>query len=155
MVDRIINELLSTPLAYGEHKQFMELNHPQLFLNETLAGDTVKKVYSLDNGELRSLLSTLYKQDASTLYGIHEIHYHKGSSCIEHLDVRSAVTCLLILDDNFEGGAAMIGGKDANLYKKGDHIAFDGNRVEHGVQQITKGCRKVLVTWFNSPRSLV
>ena len=155
MVDKIAYELLRTPLASGAHEAFMRDNHPQLFLNESLAGDTIKKVYSLDNGELRSLLSTLYKQDPSTLYGIHEIHYKEGSSCLQHTDVRSAVTALMILDDSFEGGAAMIDGKDANLYKRGDYIVFDGNRVSHGVQTITKGCRKVLVTWFNKPRELM
>lgn len=75
----------------------------------------------------------------------HSVHHRKLS-----------IVMLLSPKENFEGGDLLLraGGKEYNLSKKmerGTMIAFPSH-LEHKVNPITKGERRVLVTWVTGPK---
>ena len=63
------------------------------------------------------------------------------------------LTCLAILNDNFEGGKFYIMNSHEKIYppqEKGDIIVFPSFMV-HGVEPVTKGKRFTVVTWLVGP----
>jgi len=63
------------------------------------------------------------------------------------------LTCLAILNDDFEGGKFYIMNSNEKIYppqEKGDIIVFPSFMV-HGVEPVTKGKRFTVVTWLVGP----
>lgn len=71
----------------------------------------------------------------------------------QHGNETRKLTCLAILNDNFEGGKFFIQQGHEKIYppqEKGDIIVFPSFMV-HGVEPVTKGKRFTVVTWLVGP----
>lgn len=67
-----------------------------------------------------------------------------------HLDFEEhAWTSVLYLNDNFDGGCTIVGGEKVSP-KKGDLILFTGSSILHGVEEVTKGTRYTITSWYKS-----
>jgi predicted 2-oxoglutarate/Fe(II)-dependent dioxygenase YbiX len=57
--------------------------------------------------------------------------------------------CSLILNDDYEGGELVFPDQNTSVKAKaGDMVVFPGYYVSHGVAEITKGTRRVLLVFF-------
>ena len=57
--------------------------------------------------------------------------------------------CSLLLNDDYEGGELVFPDQNSSLKAKaGDMVVFPGYYVSHGVAEITKGTRRVLLVFF-------
>lgn len=64
------------------------------------------------------------------------------------------LTCLMLLNDDFEGGTFRIGQSQTNMvdvdFRKGDVLVFPSWTI-HGVEPVTKGTRYCIVMWIEGP----
>jgi hypothetical protein len=57
--------------------------------------------------------------------------------------------CSLLLNDDYEGGELVFPEQSSSIKPKaGDMVVFPGYYVSHGVAEITKGTRRVLLVFF-------
>lgn len=57
--------------------------------------------------------------------------------------------CSLLLNDDYEGGELVFPDQDGSVKAKaGDMVVFPGYYVSHGVAEITKGTRRVILVFF-------
>jgi hypothetical protein len=57
--------------------------------------------------------------------------------------------CSLLLNDDYEGGELVFPDQNSSVKAKaGDMVVFPGYYVSHGVAEITKGTRRVLLVFF-------
>lgn len=85
--------------------------------------------------------------DVNGKYAAHTDTFHYLGNDIRKL------TCLAILNDDFEGGKFFIQNDETRTYppqEKGDIIVFPSFMV-HGVEPVTKGKRFTVVTWLVGP----
>ena len=85
--------------------------------------------------------------DVNGKYEAHVDTFHQLSNETRKL------TCLAILNDDFEGGKFYIMNSHEKIYppqEKGDIIVFPSFMV-HGVEPVTKGKRFTVVTWLVGP----
>ena len=68
-----------------------------------------------------------------------------------HTDERSECTFTIPLTDGYDGGDFLIEDKKFKL-EKGECISFDGFRLRHGVEPVTKGYRAALNIWIKPGR---
>jgi Rps23 Pro-64 3,4-dihydroxylase Tpa1-like proline 4-hydroxylase len=74
--------------------------------------------------------------------------YNTGEHLRMHNDSKSKFTVVVNLNDNYKGGE-FITYKREHTLNTGDVITFNGNRVKHGVKEVTEGTRYSLNYWFN------
>jgi hypothetical protein len=85
--------------------------------------------------------------DVNGKYEAHVDTFH------QHSNETRKLTCLAILNDDFEGGKFFIQQGHEKIYppqEKGDIIVFPSFMV-HGVEPVTKGKRFTVVTWLVGP----
>lgn len=85
--------------------------------------------------------------DVNGKYEAHVDTFH------QHGNETRKLTCLAILNDDFEGGKFYIINSHEKIYpsqEKGDIIVFPSFMV-HGVEPVTKGKRFTVVTWLVGP----
>jgi hypothetical protein len=85
--------------------------------------------------------------DVNGKYEAHVDTFH------QHSNETRKLTCLAILNDDFEGGKFYIMNSHEKIYppqEKGDIIVFPSFMV-HGVEPVTKGKRFTVVTWLVGP----
>ena len=58
-----------------------------------------------------------------------------------------AWTSVLYLNDNFDGGCTIVGNEKVTP-KTGDLILFTGKDILHGVEEVTKGTRYTITSWY-------
>ena len=86
------------------------------------------------------------------------LKYNKGGGYIRHVDattdVHRHISCVLLLNDDFEGGELTFFGSDGideytPEFNKGDMLLFPSNYMyPHRINRITSGTRYVVATWF-------
>ena len=81
------------------------------------------------------------------------MHYNDHVDFIHMYGIRTDYTCVMNLNDDFEGGEHytkdMHGNKTLHELKPGDLIMYDTNQI-HGVNPITKGERRCITFWMES-----
>jgi predicted 2-oxoglutarate/Fe(II)-dependent dioxygenase YbiX len=82
--------------------------------------------------------------------------YQNGEGLDLHLDLKSQLTTVIVLNDNFLDGRFMLSEvKDKNscekhFIKMGQSISFDGTKLYHGVLPVTTGVRYALNIWMTN-----
>jgi hypothetical protein len=108
----------------------LNINHEKWQYNITHSNQTEFLMYEVD-GKYEAHVDTLHQLGNET----------------------RKLTCLAILNDDFEGGKFYIMNSNEKIYppqEKGDIIVFPSFMV-HGVEPITKGKRFTVVTWLVGP----
>jgi hypothetical protein len=82
-------------------------------------------------------------------------HHYTGhvDTIHEHSDITRKLTCLAILNNEFEGGKFWINANGNKFYppqNKGTVLVFPSYMI-HGVEPVTKGVRYSCVTWLVGP----
>lgn len=109
--------------------------------NENNESDLLKHISSL----LTAFLKTISPNSYINFSNI--VAYPTHSSCGNHLDRDfSSWLLILYLNDNYIGGKNTVSGTMINP-EVGKLIAFRGNKILHGVTEITSGTRYVLLSW--------
>tara|TARA_B100000287_G_C20520990_1_gene736982 strand:+ start:450 stop:1016 length:567 start_codon:yes stop_codon:yes gene_type:complete len=152
---------LSLP-AWDRSRNYMISNRRKCdYINISTGGKDYKDIDSM----LYTKFSDIMKQHAEDSYlALHEdsgyilLKYNKGGGYIRHIDASSEVhnhiSCVLLLNDDFEGGElTFFGSDDVDEYtpkvNKGDMILFPSNYMyPHTINRITSGTRYVVATWF-------
>jgi predicted 2-oxoglutarate/Fe(II)-dependent dioxygenase YbiX len=86
--------------------------------------------------------------------GYELLKYSEGCFYTEHTDsfkaIPRAVSCSIILNDDFEGGEFAFFNRDIKYkLEKGDALMFPSNFMyPHEVMPVTKGTRYSIITWF-------
>ena len=92
-----------------------------------------------------------YKINKSTLDWYQIVKWPEGSKQPLHLDDRfggQALSGILYLNDNFEGGNTYYENDIIIIPKKKRGIFFDGCYYRHGVKKVSKGTRYVIASWY-------
>jgi hypothetical protein len=108
----------------------LNLNHEKWQYNITHSNQTEFLMYDV-NGKYEAHVDTFHQLNNET----------------------RKLTCLAILNDDFEGGKFYIMNSHEKIYppqEKGDIIVFPSFMV-HGVEPVTKGKRYTVVTWLVGP----
>ena len=84
-------------------------------------------------------------------YGLHSDCFWGGKSVVNGLQRKLSMTVLL--DDDYEGGEFVLqnGRRETIETVPGRAIMFPSFMI-HGVERVTKGCRKSLVVWVLGPQ---
>lgn len=113
--------------------------------------DKVFEVASKIITDLKSKFNTItISQDS----GYDLLRYNKGGFYTQHTDSYTehprAVSCSLILNDDYEGGEfAFFDRELVYKLKKGSAITFPSNFLyPHEIMPVTKGTRYSIITWF-------
>jgi|TARA_R110000737_G_C14568897_1_gene483738 hypothetical protein len=110
---------------------------------------------SFDNKELVSFLCNVSKQDPLKVKNIHIVTYRPGESINEHRDL-SAMTLVIITEDNFKGGKLVLNGTTVDNFKSnGDYLIFNGAKNPHFVTEVTEGLRQTISVFFDDKISII
>ena len=110
---------------------------------------------SFENKELVKFLCTIAKQDTLKVKNIHIVNYRPGELINEHRDL-SALTLVIITEDNFKGGELVLNGTVVDDFKSnGDYMIFNGAKNPHSVTEITEGFRQTISVFFDEKISVI
>ena len=73
--------------------------------------------------------------------------YNEGKGLRNHKDEASTLTIVCNLNDNYEGGRFIVNKSSYLSLGKGDCVVFNGSKVYHGVEPVTKGTRYSFNLW--------
>lgn len=106
-----------------------------------------------ENSKLIEWLVNITGISSNSIHSLHTVDYPEGSKLKPHLDTRSSQTFVFILNQSEQGGDAMIAGKQYSFHA-GTILEYNGQKVFHGVTEVTKGERKTLVM-FHGHKSTI
>ena len=110
---------------------------------------------SFENKELVEFLCEIAKQDPIKVKNLHLVDYTPGELFEEHKDL-SALTLVIITEDNFKGGELYIDGEPIHDFKSnGDYLIFNGQKHLHGLTEITEGLRQTISVFFDEKISII
>ena len=116
--------------------------------------DIDKKVFNEQSDNISKYLKDFSYADVREDTGYALLKYETGGFYSEHVDHSPdntrAVSCSIILNDDYEGGEFSFFGREHIIKaSKGDVIMFPSNFVyRHEVLPVTKGTRYAIITWF-------
>ena len=99
---------------------------------------------------LQTKLSKISKEFNAEIDWIQIVKWPIGSYQNLHFDDFSEETILssiTYLNDNFDGGCPIVGNEKVTP-KTGDLILFTGKDILHGVEEVTKGTRYTITSWY-------
>lgn len=103
--------------------------------------------------KIKKIINDIVPYQPFHIVWINLTEYENGRELEFHTDGRSDFTFTIPLTDGYIGGDFLI---EDGIYKlsKGDCIAFNGYKLNHGVSPVTEGYRASLNIWIkkgNSP----
>jgi len=136
----------STPLMGNSELKLLKLRAPGIYYsNRAYNMDTIK--YTLNHTPLNNFISEITNWDSTYLTSIHKIEYTKGSKVREHVD-DSDLTCVIMLENNSEGGDFLFNKKKIEFKEEGEYLLYNGGKTYHEVTELISGNRNVLVIWY-------
>jgi hypothetical protein len=88
--------------------------------------------------------------DTSVLNYFQAVKWPTNSGQNRHVDHDyHSVTSIIYLNDNFTGGETWVDGKVIEPIQ-GKMVVFRGNKILHGVNEVTEGVRYTIPAWYKS-----
>ena len=140
--------LSETPIANKDELQLLKSRAPGVFHSNTYGrGSYDIKYYTLKFKPLNDFLYKITNWEPKYLTTLHEIKSTVGSRVAEHVDY-SDLTCVIMLDNNSEGGDFIYNKEKIEFKETGEYILYNGGETLHEVTEIHSGNRNVLVIWY-------
>ena len=106
--------------------------------------------YTLKNktlySEILAKFSPLVDYEFTTNW-INVTEYSNDRGLWSHTDERSSLTIVSEISDNYIGGRFIINKDTYIKLNKGDVVMFNGSKIYHGVEPVSKGIRLSLNLW--------
>ena len=148
----ILEQLDTTKLLTGEELNPFKKAHPYILNGGDLKPNTFT-IYNTKNKSLNNWLINKFSKN-ELVESIYTMKYGINSYSGKHRDYLRKV-CIILINDDFDGGRFLIEDIDINLSNLGDYVILDGQKYEHEVTKITRGLRKVLVIFFKPKENLL
>ena len=149
-IDNFISEKDSNRFIYVMDN-FFNLKDKRCFLHRHTQVTDCMYIHDIPEvDELGLKLKKLGKEqnEKYTLNYFQLIKWPEHSNQGEHVDFDyHPYSTILYLNDDFEGGETVVGGKTISP-KKCKLIGFEGNKITHKVNYITKGTRYTIPCWY-------
>jgi hypothetical protein len=142
--------------TYEEYRHY-EKADPNVVTQEawSLIGGLKPQSISIENNpELTIWIENYTKRNRETIGSIHIMDYPLNSSLKPHYDPKSKTTFAFLLTAPEEGGRTTMEGRILD-FKEGQVLEYNGTKVLHGVEEVTKGIRKSLIVWYNEASSKI
>lgn len=140
-------------LTFEEAQEEWKDTHPYILNNGGGLNPSIFQVYNTKNETLNNWLSDKFSKN-NIVESLYTMEYREGDFSLKHKDFLRKV-CIILLNDDFDGGRFLIEDNDINLNNLGGYVILDGSRYEHEVTKITRGLRKVLVIFFKLKENLL
>ena len=140
------NILRDTPLTNYKESQLLKARAPGAYDSKRYY-EMNSTNYTLSHNSLNEFLYEITNWDSKYLTSIHAINYKQGDKVKEHLDY-SDLTCVIMLDNNSEGGDFLFNKEKINFKETGEYLLYNGGETLHEVTEIISGNRDVLVVWY-------
>lgn len=120
--------------------ELIQLNE-YIRLNTGLDCDFIRYIHAKLTYQVQSVNSNIY------IDYFQIVRWREGSWMDGHKDfTQHALTGLVYLNDDYEGGTTFV--EDATIQPvKGKLVMFNGSKMYHGVNMVTKGTRYMLPVW--------
>ena len=147
ILNEILEQIAITPIATDEevmrrstvpnHFKDVQANRASTYVDGKLIH------LSTSNTKLNNILESITKRKTEDVIAFHLMESNPPSYTSDHLDTGSDLTLVILLEDNFEGGYVYIKNERyEGMRTRGEYMMYCGNKVRHGVSEITKGTRK-------------
>ena len=143
--------LSNVELPTHEEYRHYEKADPNVVSQEawSMTGGLKPQSISIENNpELTLWLESYTNRSRDTIGSIHIMDYPTNSALKAHYDPKSKTTFVFLLETPEEGGKTIMENRVLDL-QEGQVLEYDGTKVFHGVEEVTKGTRKALIIWYN------
>ena len=149
----LLEQLDTTKVLTGEELNPFKKVHPYVLNNQSGLYPSTFTIYDTNNETLNNWIFNKFSKN-ELVESIYSMEYGKETFSKKHKDYLRKV-CIILINDDFDGGRFLIEDADINLNNLGDYVILDGQKYEHEVTKITRGLRKVLVIFFKSKETLL
>ncbi len=151
IVKNFINKKLCQQLIKWHEEYWPQLDGN---LTENHFNQNVINIHNIDKNEFKFIAARLNGE----IQKISKYHYanyfqltkwNTGCSAPAHKDIKNHIwSSILYLNDNFTGGETIVGDEVVKP-ETGKLIIFEGAKLTHSVNVITKGVRYTIPCWYN------
>ena len=127
-----------------------DINNVNTLWRDTKVIDIFWQANDISKGLMADIITTVRnKFDNNLMCNYSQIVFWPTNSSQEahYDDDYHPATSILYLNDNYEGGETFIGDKVIKP-KQGKMIIFNGDKILHGVNKVTKGERYTIPAWY-------
>ena len=106
-----------------------------------------KDIFKLIGAKLNYEIQKISKNHYSNYYQLTKCN--TGCQALPHTDIKNHIwSSILYLNSNFKGGETIVGDEVVKP-ETGKLIIFEGAKISHSVNKITKGVRYTVPSWYN------
>lgn len=144
--DRVGKKFNYNPTEVWDCKRIADVDFNKLIIDRFIKNyndNKFKLWFPLENFEVKDFNISITK-------------YYENRRLDLHLDAKSQLTTVIVLNDNFFDGRFMLSetpdkiNSEKHLLGMGQSITFDGSKVYHGVMPVTSGIRCALNIWMTN-----
>lgn len=125
-------------------KELTEEHYGQYVIN---IHNVDKDVFKLIGAKLNYEIQKISKNHYANYYQLTK--WNTGCWALPHKDIKNHIwSSILYLNSNFKGGETIVGDEVVKP-ESGKLIIFQGAKITHSVNKITKGFRYTVPCWYN------